>query len=415
MLMKICILGLLLVLISQIAAFAHVSKEEISRSFSGESEVDMYAITDTLVDPEEFSSFRESGKSLDAVGRFYNTLNVETDMRFLSLFDQPLSIVDFPDERRLDVLSSGEEPTEEYIDDESGQRLTDVRSFQMNENAFDFNSLKVSSGPGIKWPEVDYDSRTIPVLLGADYSSIYDVGDNIDVQYYFEDFTLVVGGFLEPDSTIFYQGELNTFLDDALVVPYPPVLRPVTEEDQEFYGILSFAMISGDLAVSRKTEAESVLQKLGAIASQSGFDAYTVLNVPTYLVQFQLTRQLIQDNAGLLIGVGILLGICVAVSNGVISLHLARRRWKQQEIEFILGVSPRITGARIVFVTAFEYVVLVVALVLLASRVPQGGGSGLIALTLTAAAVMVADISLQTVLRKRWITHGLFIRDGHDY
>lgn len=411
MLMKICILGLLLVLISQIAAFAHVSKEEISRSFSGEAEVDMYSITDTLVDPDEFSSFRESGKSLDAVGRFYNALNVETGMRFLSEFDQPLSIVDLPDERGLDGSGSGEGPSEEYIDDESGQRLTDVRSIQMNENAFDFNSLKVSSGPGIEWADVDYDSRKIPVLLGSDYSSIYNVGDDIDVQYYFEDFTLVVGGFLEPDSTMFYQGELNTFLDDAMVVPYPPVLKPVSAASKEFYGILSFAMISGDLAVSQSFEAESVLQKLEAIASQSGFDAYTVLNVPTYLVQFQLTRQLIQDNAGLLIGVGILLGVCVAVSNGVISVHLARRRWKQRKIEFILGVSPRITVARTVSVVVFEYLVLVVALALLASQVPHGSGSGLLAITLTAVAVMIADVSLQTVLLKRWITHGLFTKD----
>ena len=59
--MKMIILGLVLTLIYQVVAFAGISKSAISRSFSSDAEVDMYGVTDTLADPDAFSSFRESG------------------------------------------------------------------------------------------------------------------------------------------------------------------------------------------------------------------------------------------------------------------------------------------------------------------------------------------------------------------
>lgn len=414
MLMKIIILGLVLALIYQVAAFSSVSSSEISRSFSDEAEVDMYSITDTLVDPDEFSSYRESTKSLDTVGRFYNLLDTETDMKFLSVFDQPLSIVDFPHgEEQKHVPNSVETALgEEYVDEDTGQRLTDVGSFQMNQNAYKFNSLKVETGAELSWSDVDYESRTIPVVLGHNYSSVYDTGDHIEAQYYFEDFSLVVAGFLEPDSSIYYQGELNTFLDDSIVVPYPPKLETVTEKNQEFFGMLSFAMVSGDLAVDQEIVSESVFQRLGEVSKQSGFEEYTVLNAPTYLVQFQLTRQLIQDNAGLLIGVAVLLGVCAAFSNGLISLHLARRRWNQQQLEYVLGVSPSRTAFRVLAVSVVEYSVLLIIASFIALQVPQGSAVGLFPVALVVGAVLVADVSLQLFLRKRWIDRHLFTKDS---
>ncbi|SDS74746.1 hypothetical protein SAMN04489752_2413 [Brevibacterium siliguriense] len=414
MLMKIVILGLVSALIYQVAAFASVSSSEISRSFSDEAEVDMYSITDTLVDPDDFSSYRESAKSLDAVGSFYNLLDSDSGMKFLSVFDQPLSIVDFPHEDgSKDVPKSIDATSEaEYVDEDTGQRLTDVQSFQMNQNAYEFNSLKVETGAEISWSNVDYESRTIPVVLGHSYESVYDIGDRIEAQYYFEDFSLVVAGFLEPNSSIYYQGELNTYLDDSVVVPYPPRLEAVTKDNQEFFGMLSFAMISGDLAVDQEQDSESVFRRLGQAASESGFEEYTVLNAPTYLVQFQLTRQLIQDNAGLLIGVAILLGVCAVFSNGLISLHLARRRWNQQRLEYVLGVSTRRTAFRIVAVSVLEYSTLLIIASVIALQVPQGSSVGLFPVALVVAAVSVTDVSLQLFLRKRSIDRQLFTKDS---
>lgn len=398
--MKMIILGLVLTLIYQVVAFAGISKSEISRSFSSDAEVDMYGITDTLADPDAFSSFRESGERLDTVARFYNELNDSTEMPFLSVFDQPVSIPDFRGGPEFDAsLEGGMGAGGEYVDDETGQLLTDVRSFQMNERAFDFYSLEAVDGPGIDWSEVDYSTRTIPVILGADYSGIYAVGDVAEASYYFEDFSLVVSGFLPPDSSIYYQGELNTFLDDAVIVPYPPVMERTTEASQYFFGILAFAMIAGDLAVDTGADSDEVLRHLGEVSTRAGFDDFTVLNAPTYLVQFQLTRQLIQDNARLLTGIAVLLMICVGLSNGIIGAHVARRCWRIQKIEHLLGVSSRVTLTRIITVTAVEYACLLVAFALLLLFVPQMNFAALAPVALIAVACLVIDSALQALLR----------------
>ncbi|QQB14367.1 hypothetical protein [Brevibacterium casei] len=407
-LMKMVILGLVLILVYQVAAFAEISKNEISRSFSTNAEVDMYGITDTLVDPDAFAAFRESREGLDSVARFYNELNDSAEMTFLSVFDQPISVVDFEGGAEFDAsFGGGVDTGGEYIDEETGRRLTDVKAFQMNEHAFDFHSLRLADGPGIDWSSVDYQSRTIPVVLGADYTGIYEVGDVLESNYYFEDFSLVVGGFLSPDASIYYQGDLNTFIDDAIIVPYPPDLEQSAEQSQFFFGILAFAMIAGDLAVDTAVGSDDVLRHLGEIANRVGFDDFTVLNAPTYLVQFQLTRQLIQDNASLLVGVAALLIVCVGLSNGIIGAHVARRRWRVQKIEHLLGISDRVTLIRTIAVTVIEYMCLLVGLAILVIFLPQANLFALTPVAVIVAVFLIADILSQDLMRRHNIRNRL--------
>ncbi|MBE8147277.1 hypothetical protein IOD13_18850 [Brevibacterium casei] len=197
--MKMIILGLVLTLIYQVVAFAGISKSAISRSFSSDAEVDMYGVTDTLADPDAFSSFRESGSGLILSLVSTTSSTAVPRCRSSQCSTSPFQSPDFRGGPEFDAsLEGGLDAGGEYVDDETGQLLTDVRSFQMNERAFDFYSLEAVDGPGIDWSEVDYSTRTIPVILGADYSGIYAVGDVVEASYYFEDFSLVVSGFLPP-------------------------------------------------------------------------------------------------------------------------------------------------------------------------------------------------------------------------
>ena len=176
-------------------------------------------------------------------------------------------------------------------------------------------------------------------------------------------------------------------------------MERTTEASQYFFGILAFAMIAGDLAVDTEADSDEVLRHLGEVSTRTGFDDFTVLNAPTYLVQFQLTRQLIQDNTALLTGIAVLLMICVGLANGIIGAHVARRRWRIQKIEHLLGVSSRVTLTRIITVTAVEYACLLIAFALLLLSVPQMNLAALAPVALIAVACLVIDSALQALLR----------------
>ena len=190
-------------------------------------------------------------------------------------------------------------------------------------------------------------------------------------------------------------------------MPYPPDLEQSAEQSQFFFGILAFAMIAGDLAVDTAVGSDDVLRHLGEIANRVGFDDFTVLNAPTYLVQFQLTRQLIQDNASLLVGVAALLIVCAGLSNGIIGAHVARRRWRVQKIEHLLGISDRVALIRTIAVTVIEYMCLLVGLAILVIFLPQANLFAFTPVAVIVAVFLIADILSQDLMRRHNIRNRL--------
>lgn len=413
--LKILTLGLLLVSVYNISSFSQSADDAIDKSFSSDAGVDMYGITDTFFDPDSFYDFRQSQESLDSLARFYNALNEHPSLNFLSSFNQPMPIANFRGGETFDRgYGTDMEIRGEYRDEQAGVVVRDVKSLQLNQATYDFYNLGVDGGEDLDWNRVDYDSGSIPVLLGSNYRGIYNPGDVIKTNYYSVGMDLVVSGFLAEDSSIFYKGEMNTFLGDYLVIPYPPKLSPVTDENMYFNGILYFAMAAGDIAVDQSKDAGGVMRLIASVSNQTGFKDYTLLNVPSYLTQYQFMKDIIQQNAALLTALGALLATGVVLINGSLSRHQVRRRSQQYSIRWLQGQSSKSISLLNSGLTFLEYAVLAVSVTVAVSFLPNGLTNGNSGSFFTTMAGLAIALVLDLVYQNHRVAHHLNDQSGKE-
>lgn len=402
---KVGVLSALAVVCFHGLAFTASASTALHRGFSQEHEVEMYSITDTLTDPQAFFDARHSPATMRSVESFITALEATPDFRFLSAFDQPIPIADFPGDETFDAGYGTEMQTRgQYVDD-AGTTKQDVKSMQMNRAAFQFFQLTVVEGESIPWEDVDYVEGRVPVLLGSEFRSLYSVGDQLEGDFYMEPFVLTVAGFLEPGSAMYYHGDMDTYLDTSVIVPYPADLAKVSARDPEFAAILAFAILGGDIAAPKGTSADDVIRTLGPIANESGFSDYTLLNAPMYLVQYGQIRELLQQNRGLVLGlatavIAVALGIAALVSGAI----LARRR-PAFAVRSLQGATPEQLGRSLAACIALEYAAIVVVTVTLTSVVPDRNSLQQLAVVAGLCLLATLDTFLQCRLLRRIPPH----------
>lgn len=401
LLLKTLLLGLVLIAVYHVSAFSESADSAIDRSFSAKAEVDLYSVTDTLTDPDRFAEARQNPQYLDDVGRFYNLLNTEASFTWLSVFDQPVPIADFRAGDQFGPASEGGLPNQEFPHPITGKIVKPAAAFQLNRKAFDFYHLSVDRGTAIPWESVDYSTGTIPVLLGSEYRGIYDIGETLEGNLYSADLRFTVSGFLKPNSSIFFKGAMNTFLDRSIVIPYPSELGPVTDENAYVQGILAFAMINGDIAVDRTFTSDSVLLELARISRTSGFSDYALLNTPAYLAQYHLMKEIIQQNRDLLIALSILTFGSALLINGAVSSVVLRRRGRGYFVLWIQGVAPAAIYRRNALMACLEYLVLAIAVTIALSEFPSRSQSSLLVALALAGTAFLFDLGLQSVALRR--------------
>lgn len=339
---KALLVGLLALAVYNVASFAQSTGDAVNRSFSDDAEVNLYSLVDTLTDPDAFSEFRESREALDSLAGFYNALDAHPELTYLSAFDQNVPVQDFAGGDQHDAgngMPSGIRGT--YEDPATGATVRDVKSMQINRDTFEFYNLRVGSGEPISWESVDYGSGRIPVLLGNSYEGVYDVGDTLHGNLYSENFVLEVRGILEPASSMFYRNEINFYLDDYLVMPYPPTLDGFEPEQQFFHGILYFAMLNGDVTAPSDMTTDDLLDELLTISRSTGFAEYSLIDVPTYLVQFTLVKRIVQENLALVVSIELMLAVVVLGMVVAANVHLAHRRRRRRTVLWTLGYDRR--------------------------------------------------------------------------
>lgn len=306
--------------------------EAIEKYYSKQSEYNLYTLIDSLSDPEAFSEFVESERSVDLLGAFYDALNSEEDFAFLSIFNQAIPIVDFSGDERFRYTYGTPMAGDDTFVDPLDRFATNVKSVQLNRNAFDFFGLGIAEGASIPWDAVDYSNETIPVLLGSDYSSFYHVGDVLEGWLYLSDADFLVVGFLNRGSTIFYKGENDYYLDTSIIIPYPPDSRASLFGCFDLRGIALFAMVNGDIAVPREMNSQEVLNLLAQLSRETGFDAYQIAFLPSYLTQLNFMRSLVIENyswiLALIAFITITIGVIIAVMN--------RAMWQRRENKIVI-------------------------------------------------------------------------------
>lgn len=339
---KVVVVVLLALCWYNVVSFTRSTAQAVTHGLSADA--DLYAVVDDLA-PEEFEAVRHDGHTLDQVASFVDRLDDEPGFRFISSYDHPVTVGDFRGDERFDVGYATEYTLNGPYQDESGRTVRDVKSIQLTETAYDFAGISVHDGEPISWADVDWGSGRVPVLLGDEYRGIYELGDVLTGEVILQEQELEVVGFLEQDSVMYFRGQPNHYLDDTIVVPYPPELARLDRAaldrmDPELFGRLAFQVLNADLAVDRELDFGAVVARLDTIGDDTGFRSYTLLGVPTYLVQLSLVRQLVHDNLAL---VTTLLTVLTAGA-GVIAITLCRilrhRRAPVARVHLLLGKRP---------------------------------------------------------------------------
>ncbi len=345
---KIVLIVLLALCWYNVASFTQSTSQAVTQGLSTVADADLYTVIDDL-DPEAFEAIRRDERALDAVASFVDRIDDEPGFRFISSYDQPVTVQDFRGDDRFDVGYGTEYTLNGKYQDESGRSVQDIKSIQLNETAFEFARLSVQDGKPIDWDAVDWASGRIPVLLGNEYRGVYELGQRLTGSVILQEQELEVVGFLEPDSAMYFRGEANHYLDDTVIVPYPPTLAGLDRAaldrlDPELFARLVFQVLNADLAVDRSLDFGGVVARLDEIGDDTGFRSYTLLGVPTYLVQLSLVRQLIQDNLVLVTALLVSLTAGVGIITAFLNRLLHHRRAPVARVHHLLGKSPNHTN-----------------------------------------------------------------------
>ncbi|MDO4276689.1 MAG: hypothetical protein Q4D16_23755 [Eubacteriales bacterium] len=258
------------VLCCAIIALVPFAVELKANTFETSSVVEKrYTLVDDLFNPDDFSEFRNDPENINVLMKFYNEILGNEKFKILNAFAQPIVIDEFKGDKRFYYGS------EEFIKSMKKEDRM-INAIQLNQNAFDNYNLNLKEGELPIWETISYEKDIIPVLLGADYNGIYEVGNTINADYYNKSFKLEVVGILKKDSNINYKGNPKLALDNYIVIPYPEKLWTVDEDDFIFESILYFAMINCDIATA--LDEETFIQEMKEIEANIGFNNFFIVN-----------------------------------------------------------------------------------------------------------------------------------------
>ncbi|WP_164546653.1 hypothetical protein [Actinobaculum sp. 352] len=391
---KALIVLLVCLSVYNLQSFSHNTDMAIERGFMQQSEYNMYTVIDVLAEPELFSAATDSPHRVAEVADFYDLLNADDTLKIVSVFDQSLLGVEFQGDVGLEDAYSSNFSSSGFYENDERRRVLDVKSVQMNRQAYDFYGLRAQEGRELPWNEVDYASGTIPVLLGNDFKPYYAVGDTIEGWMY-EELKFKVVGFLEPNSPVYYKGEPNFYLDRHIVIPYPPQLNGCAGLETKFCGILTFAMINGDITVRKSVGSEEVFRRLNTIGEQSGFTDFTLLNTPAFLLQLGFMRQLIEDNRGLLLGLELVIAAAACVVLYVLNRFLSARRAAKTRVWAMLGAEDARVVAQHRRFWLLEYTCAFVLLVFIARNLPNRDDLALMGAGVLLLGIALVDATIQ--------------------
>lgn len=386
-----------------VAAFHGVTDDAIDRGFSHQLDIHLYAIADTLTDPADFEAYRTSEEKLQRVAAFYNGMAaMESGPVFVSSFDQPLFVEDFKGDERFGYLYGTGVPDSDVVSDGGGEVFYRVKSVQMNRASFDFYGITIGEGEALDWSSVDYAGSQIPVVLGAEYEGFYRIGETIEGELYFKRFAFTVAGFLDRGSAMYRRGEAHASLDTSIVVPYPPTLdvSAFSADDAalDFFGILAFGMINGDLAAPVDMSASSVFDAVDDVSRESGFSELAFVHAPEYAFAMRQARAFLEKNEGF---VAAMCGAVAIAGMGVVACIDAALRKRRARRIAVLRLSG-FDGRRIVrdqaLLWAAEYVVVAVLFAAGYMAVPNKSFEAAVVTTCVLGVVFVADAAFQHVL-----------------
>lgn len=341
------LLGTTIIFMNQVSQKAN----DVNTIYHGKA---MYRIIDNFYEGNDFSEFTSDINNVNKVSDFYNKLNENESIRLLSVFTQNLYIDKF-------------KGSNEFLEDlkESDGTPAAVKSIQMNKDSFDFYKVELESGVEINWESIKDEDKTIPVILGSNYKNVYSIGDKIKVNYYPKLVEIEVVGFMKVNTSIYYQGNPEFYLDSYILVPYPWQTGTILNDnkvDEKFKSILYFAMINSDLTTT--LSENELLYTIDKISYESKFFDHKLVGNASFSLGYAQMNMFIKTNGNLLLCLLIFFIIFSIIIQISISQIIIRRRENIYKLYKELGTDMIYSDIKMVLL--FPYIVsFVIAIILL--------------------------------------------------
>ncbi len=188
----------------------------------------LYRVHEFLSD-NSYYNFLESDDDqyLDFLN-FYRSLSENESLNYIVDSQQNFQIIDMdlPDEVLFGYEDGNIIKTNMY----DGKTLSSAKGLQVSPNFFSEYSIHLSSGT--EFTDEDYiinPNEPIPVLLGSVYKDIFSIGDEFQSLYIYDEYTMVVKGFLD-DNCFFYNDQYDDIVSCSRYIISPAF---VLENDSE--------------------------------------------------------------------------------------------------------------------------------------------------------------------------------------
>lgn len=317
------------------------------------------------------SSFTEALKQegfLTRLKQFHQDLHTTEGLNFFEVSKQHVEHWGHYDGKDIFVVAYDMDPSmkNQLIKTPAGQvYMTPLYAVQVDNKAYNL-FLKDHLAIGKDFIDDDYnyypDKKKIPCILGSDYSTVYDIGDTIQVEYLFKTIKLEIIGFFDKTSSVSMNGNI-LYLDNYIIMPSLNCQYDPRDPEEEFFQKILYD------------------QKITGYLLDGGLDYYTLVDniANTYDLQYTVRtdkKDINMINQGvtalltkkIVFMISIFLLLIVIITFIFVLIQKFHRDAKKISINLICGASLNMIKAKLYLYLIFCYLVSIMISLLLIGK-----------------------------------------------
>lgn len=302
-----------------------------------------YGLMDSFIGEEE-TNFFNSDEGVPKIKAFYHKLNEEETFDYGVMTRQPIGIAD------LNLGTSyyhgyGTRPME-FIND------NEYSSIQVNDVSLHRSAIDLTEGRFFNEEEYLYeDEKQLPVLIGADFKSYLDIGDEINISYLNREIDFVVVGILDEDSYIVDRNHSTVFLNKHFVLPAIDIVDDFNGVGRTFQQRVYLQHTNG--IIYSDLTAIAIVDKIQRLSNELGIEPhYILLNVPNINLLGLETRAIVVIFS-IISTLLLIVSIIITMLNLLSKTDIMMRNYA---IHYISGARKRTLGSFIMLEMIFSFV-----------------------------------------------------------
>ncbi len=178
-----------------------IAVEENRKSLSKECQMFM---AETMSDITYYSYIEDGDTRFDCLQMFREEMEKDTSFHYIVQSDQALDVRS-PKTEDIFLAEYEQGTAENSVFELEGEMLYSTKALQVSKGFFEHYGIQAESGELFQAKDYRYKpNETVPVVLGAAYKEVFQLGDVIQADYLMNRMEFRVIGFLKNDA--FYQG-----------------------------------------------------------------------------------------------------------------------------------------------------------------------------------------------------------------